>query len=94
MRLIANPQGNAAGGSPMLENRVNPQRIDAHESVADCKDATGVLDTDIKGRRDAVNPAELRLAAVSARIIKEIERVAPTLKFRARGVEVRLIGVR
>ncbi|WP_316160002.1 MULTISPECIES: OsmC family protein [unclassified Bradyrhizobium] len=78
----------------MLEYRVNARRIDAHESVADCKDATVVLDTDVKGRRDAFNPAELLLAAVAACMIKGIERVTPMLKFYVRGVEVRLIGVR
>jgi uncharacterized OsmC-like protein len=78
----------------MLEYRVNARRIDAHESVAGCKDATVVLDTDIKGRRDAFNPAELLLAAVAACMIKGIERVTPMLKFDVRGIEVRLIGFR
>ena len=78
----------------MLEYRVSARRIDAHESVADCKDATVVLDTDVMGRRDVFNPAELLLAAVAACMIKGIERVTPMLKFHMSGVEVRLIGVR
>ena len=52
------------------------------------------LDTDLVGRRDAFNPAELLLAAVSACMIKGIERVTPILKFSLRGVEVRVHGVR
>ncbi|MFN3712071.1 MAG: OsmC family protein [Alcanivoracaceae bacterium] len=70
------------------------KRVDAHGSQADCKDASIVLDTDMAGRRDAYNPAELLLAALGACIIKGIERVTPILKFQLRGVEVRLHGVR
>jgi len=43
---------------------------------------------------DAFNPAELLLAALTACMIKGIERVTPVLKFRLRGVEVRVHGVR
>jgi uncharacterized OsmC-like protein len=68
--------------------------MDAHGSVAHCKDANIVLDTDVSGRPDAFNPAELLLAAVAACMIKGIERVTPMLKFNLRGVEVRLHGVR
>ncbi len=39
------------------------------------------------------NPAELLLAALSACIIKGIERVTPILEFELRGVEVRVHGV-
>ncbi|WP_372986235.1 OsmC family protein [Marinobacter sp.] len=70
------------------------RREDAHGSRAQCKDAEIVLDTDMAGRRDAFNPAELLLAALSACIIKGIERVTPILKFELRGVEVRVHGVR
>ena len=78
----------------MLEHRVNARRIDAHGSVASCKDATVSLDTDVNGRQDAFNPAELFLAAIAACMIKGIERVTPMLKFDIRGVEVHLRGVR
>lgn len=70
------------------------RRIDARGSVAECKDATLTLDTALAGRRDALNPAELLLAALSACMIKGIERVAPMLAFSFRGVEVRVHGVR
>jgi uncharacterized OsmC-like protein len=73
---------------------VKAVRIDAHGSVAHCKLADITLDTDLAGRADAFNPAELLLAALSACIIKGIERVTPTLKFSLRGVEVRVEGVR
>jgi uncharacterized OsmC-like protein len=78
----------------MVEYRVNARRIDAHGSVASCKDATVSLDTDVNGRQDAFNPAELFLAAIAACMIKGIERVTPMLKFDIRGVEVHLHGVR
>jgi uncharacterized OsmC-like protein len=87
-----------AGSRPemalMLEYRVSARRIDAHGSVATTKEAEVVLDTDIGGRPDAFNPAELFLASIAACMIKGIERVTPMLKFDLRGVEVKLHGIR
>jgi uncharacterized OsmC-like protein len=74
----------------MLEYRVSARRIDAHGSLARCKDAQITLDTDVAGRPDAFNPAELLLAALAACMIKSIERVTPILTFHLRGVAVRL----
>jgi uncharacterized OsmC-like protein len=79
---------------PMLEYRVGARRIDSHGSVASTKDAEIVLDTDVNGRPDAFNPAELFLAAIAACMIKGIERVTPMLRFDLRGVEVKLHGIR
>jgi uncharacterized OsmC-like protein len=73
---------------------VKAVRIDGHGSKACCKDAEILLDTDMKGRRDAFNPAELLLAALSACMIKGIERVTPILGFQLRGIEVNVHGVR
>jgi uncharacterized OsmC-like protein len=73
---------------------VKAVRIDGHGSKARCKDAEILLDTDMKGRRDAFNPAELLLAALSACMIKGIERVTPILGFQLRGIEVNVHGVR
>ena len=78
----------------MLEYDVSATRIDAHGSSAHCKNAAIILDTDVNGRADAFNPAELLLAAIAACMIKSIERIAPMNKFNYRGVEVRLHGVR
>ena len=78
----------------MLEYHVSARRIDSHGSEATTKEARIVLDTDVAGRDDAFNPAELFLAAVAACMIKGIERVTPILKFDLRGVEVRVHGVR
>ena len=78
----------------MLEYRVAAERVDEHGSLAHCKDANLVLDTDSAGRRDAFNPAELFLAAIAACMIKGIERVTPTLHFDLKGVEVHLTAVR
>ena len=77
-----------------LEFFVTARRVDASGSLAMCKDATLALDTALAGRRDALNPAELLLAALSACMIKGIERVVPMLKFSLRGVEIRVHGVR
>jgi uncharacterized OsmC-like protein len=78
----------------MLEYDVVAKRIDAHGSLARCKDAEIILDTDANGRTDAFNPAELFLAAIAACMIKGIERVTPMLHFDLRGVEIHLHGVR
>ena len=78
----------------MMEYSVQARRVDSHGSIATTKGAQLTLDTDIKGRMDAFNPAELFLAAVAACMIKGIERVTPMLKFELRGVDVRLHGVR
>jgi len=79
---------------PKMTFDVVARRQDAHGSLARCKDAELVLDTDLGGRRDALNPAELLLAALSACMLKSIERVAPILKFQLRGVQVHVHGVR
>ena len=78
----------------MLEYRVEARRVDAHGGLATAKQAQIVLDTDVKGRPDAFNPAELFLASVAACMIKGVERVTPLLAFELRGVEVRLHGER
>ena len=78
----------------MLDYRVSARRIDSHGSEAMTKDAAILLDTDVAGRPDAFNPAELLLASLAACMIKGIERVVPILKFSLRGVEVSLHAVR
>ncbi|HWM48029.1 MAG TPA: OsmC family protein [Xanthobacteraceae bacterium] len=78
----------------MLEYSVVANRVDSHGSIVRCKSAEITLDTDVNGRADAFNPAELLLAALAACMIKGIERVAPMNHFKFRGVEVRLHGLR
>ena len=73
---------------------IESRRVDAHASLSRCKQAEIALDTDMAGNLDAFNPAELLLAALSACMIKGIERVTPILKFELRGVEVIVDGVR
>jgi len=77
-----------------LSFKVSARRQDAHGSEAFCKSASIILDTDLAGRVDAFNPAELLMASLAACMIKGIERVTPILKFRLTGVEVRLHGIR
>ena len=78
----------------MLEYEVTARRVDSHGSVAQCKDAELVIDTDLNGRTDAFNPAELLLAAVAACILKNMERIAPMIHFDYRSVSIKLHGVR
>lgn len=78
----------------MLEYEVTARRIDAHGSLVQCKEAELVIDTDPKGRVDALNPAELLMAAVAACILKNMERIAPIIEFAYRGVTVKVHGVR
>ena len=63
----------------MLEYEVFAQRLSAQGSVATTKCAEVALDTNLDGREDAFNPAELLLAALSACMLKGIERVTPML---------------
>ncbi len=79
---------------PKMTFDVVSVRLSAQASQARCKQATIALDTDMAGNPQAFNPAELLLAALSACMIKGIERVIPILKFDLRGVEVHVHGVR
>ena len=78
----------------MLEYKVSGRRIDSHGSQATTKQALIVLDTDMAGRTDAFNPAELLLASLAACLLKGTERVIPMLDFALRGIEVSLQGQR
>ncbi|EKF61491.1 OsmC family protein [Agrobacterium albertimagni AOL15] len=78
----------------MLEYHVAARRIDSHGSEAATKQATIILDTDMAGRPDAFNPAEMLLASLAACILKGAERVIPMLDFDLRGIEVTLHGIR
>lgn len=60
--------------------------------MAVSKEAEVALDTDLAGRRDAMNPVELLLSALAACMLKGIERVTPMLGFRIDGAEVPLQG--
>ena len=82
--------------TPKLVFDVVSVRLSAQASQAHGKQATIALDTDTDtaGNPQAFNPAELLLAALSACMIKGIERVIPILKFELRGVEVHVHGVR
>lgn len=83
---------------PKMTFDVRSEWISHQESISFCetqgKTAKIKLDTNLSGTQDAFNPAELLMAAISACMIKGIERVAPVLKFTFRGVEVKLHGIR
>lgn len=80
--------------SQKMHFHVESTRINGHVSESRCKQARIDLDTDMAGNLDAFNPAELLLSALSACMIKGIERVTPILKFELRGVEVIVDGIR
>ncbi len=77
-----------------MEYRLHARRIDPHGSLAIAKEAEITLDTDLAGRRDAMNPVELLLAALAACMLKGIERVTPILHFQIHGAEVALEAIR
>ena len=77
-----------------MDYRLYARRIDSHGSLAIAKQAEVTLDTDLAGRRDAMNPVELLLAALAACMIKGVERVTPMLGFQFDSVEVRLEAIR
>jgi uncharacterized OsmC-like protein len=81
-------------GGVMLEYRVTARRIDSHGSEAATKGARIVLDTDMAGREDAFNPAEMLLASLAACMLKSTERAVPMLKFDLRGIDVSLHAMR
>jgi len=58
------------GVEVMLEYRVTARRIDSHGSEAEAKAARLVLDTDMAGRDDAFNPAEMLLASLATCLLK------------------------
>lgn len=89
-----NPMVSGTDAPTKMRFHVETQRVDSHRSVSHCKRATIDLDTDLAGNPDAFNPAELLLAALTACMVKGIERVTPILKFQLRGVEVKVDGVR
>lgn len=59
----------------VLEYEVFAQRLSARAGVATTACANIALDIDLDGRADAFNPAELLQAALSACMLKGIERV-------------------
>ena len=63
-------------------------------SRAVAKQASIVLDTNMAGRADAFNPADLLLAAVGTCMLKSMQRIIPMIKFEMQGAEIKLHGVR
>jgi len=77
-----------------MDYHVTARRIDSHGSEAMTKGARIVLDTDMAGRSDAFNPAEMLLASLAACMLKGTERIIPMLEFDLHTIEVSLRGVR
>ncbi|MCW7488977.1 osmotically inducible protein C [Leptospira meyeri] len=88
---MTNPDPNT---KPKMKFQVETLRVDSHSSLSRCKSAEITLDTDMAGNPNAFNPAELLLSALSACIIKGVERVAPILHFQFKGIQVIVDGIR
>jgi uncharacterized OsmC-like protein len=73
-----------------MKYEVSARRLDETGSLASSHGAEVRLATDMAGRKDALNPVELLLAALAACMIKGAERVLPTLKFQLDGMTVML----
>jgi uncharacterized OsmC-like protein len=73
-----------------MQYEVSARRVDETGSLATSHGAEVRLGTDMAGRKDALNPVELLLAALAACMIKGAERVLPTLKFQLDGMSVAL----
>jgi uncharacterized OsmC-like protein len=73
-----------------MQYQVSARRVDATGSLATSHGAEVRLGTDMAGRKDALNPVELLLAALAACMIKGAERVLPVLKFQLDGMQVEL----
>lgn len=78
----------------MMTFEVTATRTDSAGSLVHSKQAQLTIDTGLAGRPDALNPVELLLAALSACIIKGIERVAGTLGIEYDSVHVSLTAHR
>lgn len=76
--------------SEMMTFEVAASRLDSSGSLVHSKQAELTIDTSMAGRLDALNPVELLLAALSACMIKGIERVADTLGVEYHSVRVAL----
>jgi uncharacterized OsmC-like protein len=72
----------------MLSFSLQAKRNNPSGSLVTAKSAALTIDTSLAGRPDALNPVELLLASQAACFIKGIERLAPTLEFDFRGVQV------
>ncbi len=71
-----------------MQYEASARRVDATGSLATSHGAEVRLATDMEGRKDALNPVELLLAALAACMIKGAERVLPVLKFQLDGMRV------
>lgn len=74
--------------------KVSAKRGDDGNSHASANSANLIMDTGLVKSGEAFNPVELLLAALSACMIKGIERVIPMLSFSLRGVEIELTAAR
>lgn len=72
----------------MMTFEVTANRVDSAGSLVRSKQSELIIDTGLAGRPDALNPVELLLAALSACLIKGIERMAGTL-----GIEYTTVNV-
>ena len=77
----------------MIEYCVSAVGMDGPVSLARCKDALLMLDTNAQRRPDAFNSVELFLASLAACMIESVGGLAPQLHFHYRALTVSLRAV-
>lgn len=77
----------------MIEYCVSAVGMDGPVSLARCKDALLMLDTNAQRRPDAFNSEELFLASLAACMIESVRCLAPQLHFQYRTLTVSLRAV-
>ncbi|MBU6318627.1 MAG: OsmC family protein [Alphaproteobacteria bacterium] len=84
-------EGNSHGGP---EHEIHVIRMNSHSSLAQRHGVEIAVNTDLAGGSDALNPAELLLAAMAGCMIKTIERTAPILNIAFTSAEISLTAKR
>jgi uncharacterized OsmC-like protein len=78
----------------MMSFSISAERIDQHLSTAANGTSQVPLGTDMEGNEDAFNPMELLMAALSACMLKGINRVSPLLGITVTAVDISVTAER
>lgn len=78
----------------MMSFSVTARKIDEHLSAVVNGSAEVALGTDMQGNDDAFNPMELLMAALSACMLKGINRVSPLIGLTINGVTITVSALR
>jgi uncharacterized OsmC-like protein len=78
----------------MTSFRVSANRLDHHLATVSNQTAEVSLGVDLAGNQDALNPMELLMGALSACMIKGINRLTPLLGLQIDGVTMEITATR